>query len=153
MEKHGWFGPTIERLVDIMRYPDKANEFGCLKVTPTVIRAATFSLCRSMGENAPAPRIVPTPGGGLILEWLEYWVDMGVEIDPSGALQVVLNGDPEFFKKHGRSFGVAKTPFSETSATWTIFDDVFTSGLDLLEVLRKEGPPPERKKEHQEKLK
>jgi len=143
MERHGWFGPAIERLVDIMRYPDTANEFGCKKVIPTVVRAATMHLCRSMGENSQAPRIVPRPDGGLVLEWLEYWVDLVVEIDPSGSLQVVLNGDPEFFKKHGRSFETAKTP---------LFEETFVSGLDLLEVLRKEGPPkvsipPERPKE------
>jgi hypothetical protein len=132
MERHGWFGPTIERLVDIMRYPDTANEFACRKVTSTVVRMATMHLCRSMGENSQAPRIVPRPDGGLILEWLEYWVDMVVEIDPSGSAQVVLNGDPEFFKKHGRDFETAKAMF---------FDEGFVSGIDLLEVLRKEGPP------------
>lgn len=132
MNRHGWFGATMERLMEIEKYPDYANEYGCRKVSMGVVRVATFHLCRWMGENMPAPRIVPTEEGGLFLEWLEYYVDLFMEVKPDGAMSLSLYGRPEFLKKHG---------VQEVTAANIALDQIFARAANLIEVLRKEGPP------------
>src|SRR4029077_3417909 len=134
MEKREWIGPTLERLADLLKYPDKANEFGSKKVTEETYQAALLFLTRNMGEKTPAPRIAPTLDGGLVIEILEYWVDLILNVAPGGATSVKLTGDPEFFKSHGYEMENG------------VFDDqVFKSGVDLLECLRKKGPPDQKK--------
>lgn len=137
MEQYAWFRPTMERLMDMMRYPDKANEFGCSKVAESVVREAIRIVSRYMGEHTPAPRIVPTLEGGLILEFLEYWVDLTVEIKLSGGPIVKLSGDPEFLKSHG---------YEPETVPGMFFEKTLKDGIDCLEILRKKGPPNGSKK-------
>lgn len=132
MERHAWFEPSMERLMELLKYPDKANEFASAKVTAVPVRSAVWLLSRYMGEHTPAPRIVPMKDGGILMEFLEYWVDIAIEIKPSGETKVTLGGDPEFFKIHA---------YEAETASGMFFEKVFSSGIDLLEVLRKKGPP------------
>jgi hypothetical protein len=57
---------------------------------------ATELLATAMLPSGPAPQIVPTPKGGLQLEWHEPAADLEVEIDPNG--QYSLS-----FEKEGRT--------------------------------------------------
>jgi hypothetical protein len=87
MEEYAWLVPTITRLVDLLRYPDRANEFGSRKVTSRAARAALLVLMRGVTDDAPAPRLVPTIEGGLRFEWLEYWVDVVFVVEPDGSVK------------------------------------------------------------------
>lgn len=91
MVLHAWFVPTLDRLVSMMRYPDKENEFGSSKVSPDAVRQALSLLLRHMHQSTPEPRIEPTPDGGLRLEWMEYWVDCVLTISPDGGSSVKLS--------------------------------------------------------------
>lgn len=87
MEEHAWLVPTVTRLVDLLRYPDLANEFGSRKVTGRAARAALLVLMRGVTEDVPEPRLEPTPDGGLRFEWLGYWVDVVLVAQPDGAVK------------------------------------------------------------------
>lgn len=84
MEMHAWFVPTLERLISVMSYPDKANEFASAKVTPAAARQALQLLLNHMRMDTPAPRIEPTTDGGLRFEWHEYWIDCSLVVSPDG---------------------------------------------------------------------
>ena len=90
MEEHAWLVPTVTRMVDLLRYPDLANEFGSRKVTDRSARAALLVLMRGMPGNAPEPRLEPTPDGGLRFEWLGYWVDVVLVVGPDGAVKTTV---------------------------------------------------------------
>jgi hypothetical protein len=91
MEMYAWFVPTLERLVSVMNYPDKANEFASSKVTPAAARQALQLMLNHMGMELPAPRIEPTIDGGLRCEWHEYWVDCVLIVAPNGSPRVELS--------------------------------------------------------------
>ena len=137
MEKREWMEPTMERLLEMTKYPDKANEFGCKKVTEETYQAALLFLMRHMGENTPAPIIMPTLEGGILIQMLGYWVDLVLEVKPGGATSVKLSGDPAFFKANGYEIEDGPGLFSEK---------VFQAGVDLFEILKKKGPPDVRAK-------
>lgn len=124
MEEQGWFGPTMERLDGIARYPDKANEWSSKKVTGEALAAARSLLCRHMGPESSPPRIQPTAAGGILMEWHEYWVDLTVTVDASGPFTAQLSvfGEP---------------PVAEP--TW---EALVARGFVLLGELRRNGPPP-----------
>lgn len=91
MDMHAWFVPTLERLVGIMNYPDKANEFASSKVTAEAARQALQLLLNHMRSETPAPRIEPTVDGGIRCEWNEYWIDCALLIAPNGNPRVELS--------------------------------------------------------------
>lgn len=90
MEEHAWLVPTVTRLVDLLRYPDRANEFGSRKITVRAARAALLVLMKGVIEDAPPPRLEPTADGGLRFEWLEYWVDVVLLVGPNGDVKVTI---------------------------------------------------------------
>jgi len=131
MERYGWVGSTMRRLLEIMQYPDRLNEFGSVRVTAVPVREVVGKLFQWMAEETLAPRIIPTSEGGLILEWMEYWVDLQVVVRSDGLMVVTLDGDREFLRNHGY----------EPEVTSESGERVFQAGIKLLEMLRKEGAP------------
>lgn len=91
METHAWFVPTLERLMSVMNYPDKANEFASAKVTTAAARQVLQLLLNYMRTEVPPPRIEPTLDGGLRCEWHEYWVDCVLIVAPNGDPQAELS--------------------------------------------------------------
>ena len=126
MEEQGWFKPTMERLDGIARYPDKANEWSCKKVTGEALMAARSLLCRHMRPESSPPRIQPTDEGGILMEWHEYWVDLTVTVAATGVFDARLALQ-------------APTASYEAAAD---AEGVVVSGFHYLEKLRLEGPPP-----------
>lgn len=129
MEEQGWFGPTMERLDGIARYPDKANEWSCKRVTGEALAAARSLLCRHMRPESSAPRIQPTTEGGILMEWHEYWVDLTVTVSASGSFvgQLAVHGDP---------------PAVESAEPVGGWEGLVARGFVLLDELRRNGPPP-----------
>lgn len=98
MEEHAWLVPTVTRMVDLLRYPDLANEFGSKKVTVRAARTSLLVLMRGVTGDAPEPRLEPTMDGGLRFEWLGYWVDVVLAVGPDGAAKTsvtVLGSVPQ----------------------------------------------------------
>jgi hypothetical protein len=120
---HAWFWPTIERLVDILRYPDIGNEFGCRKVSLETVREVFSMLLRHMTPEMPAPRIEPLGDGGLLVEFNEYWVDCSILAIPGAAITVQLLCQAGWCEQIGSD------------------ETLFPKAVELFERLRKEGPP------------
>lgn len=52
-----------------------------------------LKLLSSLGFDGPAPSLSPTPDGGLHLEWNHHGVEISLDIDDSGSLEVILERD------------------------------------------------------------
>lgn len=127
MEVHAWFIPTLERLVGVMNYPDKANEFASAKVTPTAAHQVIYLLTRHMPAYMRAPRIEPTAEGGLRCEWNEYWVDCSLLVSEHGFPQVHL-------LTHGVSLSESASGFDEGPL-------LLEKAFRLIDELLRSGPP------------
>lgn len=123
MESHAWFMPTIERLADMMRYPDVANEYGCKKVSPGTVREVLSLLLRHLTPEMPAPRIVPLKDGGLLVQFHEYWVDCEILAIPGATITVQLSSQAGWCEHIGAD------------------ETLMPKAVALFERLRKEGPP------------
>lgn len=65
---YDWVQPTLERIADLLKMPDKHNCYGTPKVDPAFAWDAIRFLWDA--ETAlTAPRIIPTQKGGLLFEW------------------------------------------------------------------------------------
>lgn len=84
MAQDEWRIPTIERLSAFMKYPDLGNEYLCLKVTPAAAATALRLLSAHMPPDLRAPRLVPSPEGGVYMDWLDYWVDCTLRVSANG---------------------------------------------------------------------
>lgn len=69
MTNCAWLQPTLERLSDLLKMPDKHNCYGTAKVDPVVVLLALDFLLEHVRAEDAAPRIVPTTEGGLHFEW------------------------------------------------------------------------------------
>lgn len=130
---HEWFGSTLERMVSIMNYPDKANEFASSKVTLAAARQALQLLLNHMSMVTPAPRIVPTEEGGLRCEWNEYWVDCTLVVAPNGNPRVELSTN-------------GGAPIDESASGHDPADRLLERSLRLLDELLQSGPPVSHQK-------
>src|SRR5262245_4198985 len=127
-----WFGLTIERLMEMMRMPPVANEYGCAQVTAATVREALGFLMENMPPDMPAPRIVPLVVGGLAIEFEEYWVSLTLLVPAGGTLTVNLHGAADWFEPMGAS-GEEAGP------------RLFARAVKYFERLRKEGPPEQER--------
>lgn len=129
MEAHTWFVPTLERLMSILKYPDKANEFASAKVTTAAARQVLQLLLNHMRMEVPPPRLEPTLDGGLRCEWHEYWVDC--------VLIVMPDGDPraELSINNG-------APIDESACGQDPVERLLERSFLLLDELVRFGPPP-----------
>jgi len=64
-----WLQPTLERISDLLKLPDKHNCYGTARVAPQVAMIAVQFLLLHMHAEDAAPRITPTMEGGLHFEW------------------------------------------------------------------------------------
>lgn len=53
----------------------------------------TLELLTGLGFEGPAPWLSPTPDGGLHLEWNQHGIEVSLDVDDSGSLEVVLERD------------------------------------------------------------
>ena len=79
-----WLSPAIARLNALLRLPQNWNSYGSLPITPATVRRAVQFIARAFPLQAPAPAIVPTPGGGIQLEWHQDGLDLEIELLPDG---------------------------------------------------------------------
>lgn len=77
-----WLDPLLAQLDEIAGLAEGWNSYGAARTdAQTAIRA--IRLLREAAEpGAPAPSAVPTPSGGVQLEWHERGIDLEIELTP-----------------------------------------------------------------------
>ena len=79
-----WLQPTLERISDLLKLPDRHNSYGSAKVDPDVVLNVLDFLSDHMGSEDPLPTIIPTPVGGLHLEWKGISTSCVADFNPGG---------------------------------------------------------------------
>jgi hypothetical protein len=85
-EEPAWLRPTLDRLGELLQLPEGWNSYRARRVEPGSAAVALNLLGETMLPTTPAPSIVPTPSGGIQLEWHIHGIDLEVGITPSGGV-------------------------------------------------------------------
>lgn len=81
-----WLKQFAERLQALAGLPENWDSYGARRVDVASILATLNVLLVTMRDGVPAPSIVPTPRGGLQIEWHTRGIDL--EIDTTDASQI-----------------------------------------------------------------
>lgn len=80
MTHYAWLQPTLERIADLLKMPDRHNSYATPNVDLFAALAAVRFITR-MPVDAVTPTVIPTKAGGLLFEWsgaisackVEFW--------------------------------------------------------------------------------
>ncbi|MBX3465153.1 MAG: hypothetical protein ACK53T_02715 [Planctomycetota bacterium] len=75
--------PAIARLNALLCLPQNWNTYGSMPIAAATIRRAFQFMVHALPLQAPAPAIVPTPSGGIQLEWHQDGLDLEIELLPT----------------------------------------------------------------------
>jgi hypothetical protein len=90
-----WLQSTVRRLEYLLRLPDDWDSHDAVHVDPRAAGQVVRLLAATMRPDTPPPTIVPTPRGGVQLEWHYSDVDLEIEVPPAGALHVAYENTVE----------------------------------------------------------
>jgi hypothetical protein len=98
MSAPAWMSPAIARLRALLSLPPNWNSYGSMPIAPSTIHRALQFMVSALPSRAPTPAIVPTPSGGVQLEWHQDGLDVEIELLPDGIACSVgdQNGVDEF---------------------------------------------------------
>lgn len=111
-----WFRPTLDRMLEFLSMEENWNGYGERPIHDSAVKRAVDVL-NEICPNGPGPSVVPTPRGGLQIEWAAGDFEIEVEIPPSGpALVLIVNP----------SGHEIETTATARSSTWELLRDNLT---------------------------
>jgi hypothetical protein len=115
-EVPAWLKYTVDRLSTLSQLRNNWDSYGALPIELTAHMSAAQLLGLIMSDDIPLPDIVPTPSGGIQIEWHMLNIDIEIEITANGHLSVFFEdaqGEHEPFDGdlgYGPSFDVDSIP-------------------------------------------
>jgi len=79
-----WLTATTEAFERAADLPANWDSYNARPVEKKVFIRAQAMLTSALPDNAPAPSVVPTPTGGLMLEWHRRGLDLEIEVTDDG---------------------------------------------------------------------
>ena len=83
-----WVLATVERLCDLLWLNANWDSYGASPVDRFTVELALDLLFAIMQKTSPLPSVVPTSCGGVQLEWHTGGIDLEIEIEPAGSIDV-----------------------------------------------------------------
>jgi hypothetical protein len=90
-----WFQEAIASLDELGELPANWDSYGAKRIRHSSILAAIELLFCVMRDETPAPAVVPTNRGTVMLEWHTQGVDLEVEVIGPGRLHVAFENTGE----------------------------------------------------------
>lgn len=107
-----WLLPALRQMVTALDLPPNWNSHGAKGVEPGAVYSALKILLHTARADTPAPRVVPTPHGGIHLEWNTRDIDLEVEPLPAGRVYVCYE-DGRTGTEWERELGADLAPLTE----------------------------------------
>jgi hypothetical protein len=79
-----WMKPVLGTLMGFLDLEENWNSYGAPRIDPGSIGYGLSFLVKAMQVHTPEPAAVPSPSGGVQLEWHEQGIDLEVEVLPDG---------------------------------------------------------------------
>ena len=88
-----WFPNVAGRLLFLMlNLQDNWDSYGARGVSRQSVETA-LALCSVMNDASPPPAIIPTPSGGVQLEWHKLGIDLEVDITNDGRYSISFDDE------------------------------------------------------------
>lgn len=88
--------PIAKDLLALLSLQPDWDSYGALPVDPATLEFADGLLARTMRPGSPKPTVVPTPSGGVQLEWHRAGIDLEVEVVRPGHFLISVEGKESF---------------------------------------------------------
>ena len=83
-EEPAWVEPTLNALAISLALPTNWDSYGARRVDLKAVASAGLALCLVMRSDTTPPTVVPTPEGGVQLEWHAQGIDLEIDFSPTG---------------------------------------------------------------------
>ena len=90
-EPAGWFAPLLTKFNELVRLPSDWDSYGAKPIDPDTAALALSILLSVMSANDQHPAVVPTSGGGILLEWHQGGVDLEVDVRSPTSIHVYFD--------------------------------------------------------------
>src|SRR6266496_3882486 len=97
----GWLTPTVEAMHRLLRLEEGWDSYGARRIEPKAVDSARNLLIRTAKPETPPPIVVPSPRGGVQLEWHMNGIDLEVEAFPEGRFSVYVERPGESIEREG----------------------------------------------------
>jgi hypothetical protein len=88
--RYFWLDAVAEALGELGRLPENWDSYGARRISGKAAATAIRLLIDNGFQGSP-PHVVPTPPGGVQLEWQDDHGGVEIEIDPTGHLSILLD--------------------------------------------------------------
>lgn len=95
MDKEQWLEgcpqlePVLDQMNELLALPADWNSYGAKPISPDACTEA-FNILRNEEWAGPLPTVVPTPRGGVQLEWHSKERDVEIEVLPDWSIGVLI---------------------------------------------------------------
>lgn len=99
--KAEWEEKTRRKLGQLLRLAPNWDGYGARSPDPAVLERALRALLEVVPTSAPAPYLVPSPTGGLQIEWHERAGDVEIEFKADGTASFFMETDDQVIEESG----------------------------------------------------
>ncbi len=78
-EAPGWLGHAIDTMYELLWLEPNWDSYHALPIDPSKAEAVLRLLLHILDDDSPSPAIVPTPKGGVQVEWHLNKIDLEIE--------------------------------------------------------------------------
>ena len=75
-----WLLPVLEKICDLGTLPPNWNSYRARPIRIEAAAASISILLTLLKPTDPTPSIVPTSGGGILIEWHENGIDLEIDV-------------------------------------------------------------------------
>lgn len=90
-----WVKPVLMALDELGDLDSGWDGEGAPTIANETVRSALIFLAGSMQTTTAVPSVVPTPSGGVQLEWHRGGLDIEIEFEPQDQRRLSIRGRPE----------------------------------------------------------
>ena len=83
-----WLAELAGELIAMLDFPANWNSYGAPQISPCALGYVLAVVHETMDAHSIKPIALPSPSGGVQLEWHQRGVDFEVEVLPSGELSM-----------------------------------------------------------------
>ena len=91
--RSGWLPDTLRKFVQLLDLPPNWDGYSARAVDPAILERALRVLLDVVPPGAPVPYIVPSPAGGIQVEWHERHADVELEFKVDGTASFFMEAD------------------------------------------------------------
>jgi hypothetical protein len=96
-----WLPSTLRKFVQLLDLPPNWDGYGARAVEPATAQRALRVLLDAVPPTAPVPYVVPSPAGGVQIEWHEPGGDVEIEFKVDGTASVFIETDDREVEESG----------------------------------------------------